>query len=289
MKVNSTIFSSLLATLFISVVLFSSCSIIEPAGPSPTYLQIDSFRVTSDFAVSGSNSNKITDAWVIVDGVYLGTFPIPCKIPIADGGQHSITIRAGIIENGISSLRTSYVKYDSFDTTMNMNVGETYNVLPKIFYNSFNTYPNKEDFEDASLDLVSTTTGNTPLTIITAPDPNVFEGNSGMVTLADSNTIFEVASVIPFTLPLNSLTYIELNYKSDVDFTIGTFITTFTIVKQDLLNIRASGDWKKIYINVNDLGGVTNEGTSYKFYIHAEKPSALVSANLYFDNFKVVY
>lgn len=62
---------------------------------------------------------------------------------------------------------------------MTMNVGETYNVLPKIFYNSFNTYPNKEDFEDASLDLVSTTTGNTPLTIITAPDPNVFEGNSG--------------------------------------------------------------------------------------------------------------
>ena len=116
-----------------------------------------------------------------------------------------------------------------------------------------------------------------------------FEGNSGMVTLADTNTVFEVASVTPFTLPLNSTTYIELNYKSDVDFTIGTFVTTFSVIRQDLLNLRATNVWKKVYINVNDLGGVLDNGTSYKFYIHAEKPSTLVSANLYFDNFKVVY
>lgn len=289
MRISRYFYKTLFIALFASVIFISSCSIIEPAGPSPTYLEIDSIRVTSDFAVSGSNSSQITDAWVIVDGVYLGTFPIPCKIPIADGGQHSITIRAGIVENGISSLRTSYVKYTSFDTIMTMNVGQSYKVLPKVAYNSFNTYPNMEDFEDASLELVGTTNGNTLLSIITAPDPNVFEGNTGKATLIDTSTVLEIASVIPFTLPLNSLTYIELNYKSEIDFTIGAFITTTSILKQDLLNIRASSEWKKIYINVNDLGGVINDGTSYKFYIHAEKPSGLVSANLYFDNFKVVY
>ncbi|MFZ7116250.1 MAG: hypothetical protein ACO1G9_12795 [Bacteroidota bacterium] len=267
----------------------SSCSVIEPAAPSPTYLQIDSFRLTSDFAVSGSNSSKITDIWVIVDGVYLGTFPLPCKIPVAEGGTHSFTIRAGIVENGISSIRSAYTKYTSFDTTMNMEVGKTYSVLPKIGYNSFNNYPNKEDFEDASLDLVSTSSGNTPLTIITAPDPDIFEGNSGKATLADTNTVLEIASVNPFTLPINTTTYIELNYKSDVDFTIGTFITTTSVFRQELLNIRASGEWKKIYINVNDLGGIASNATSYKFFIRAEKPSTMTTANLFFDNFKVIY
>ena len=289
MKINKYIFSFLFISLIVAVIILSSCSVIEPAGPSPTYIEIDSFRVSSDFAVSGSNSNKITDAWVIVDGEFLGTFPVPCKIPIADGGQHRISIRAGIIEDGISSLRTSYIKYTSFDTIMNMVVGDSYNVLPKITYSASNSYPNKEDFEDASLDLVNTSVGNAPLTIIATPDPNVFEGNSGMVTLADSNTVLEIASVAPFILPLNTLTYIELNYKSDVDFTVGAYITAFSVFKKDLLNIRATSVWKKIYINVNDLGGVVSDGTAYKFYIHAEKPSALVSANLYFDNFKVIY
>lgn len=289
MKFNRYFFPSLLISLFVSVMMITSCSIIEPAGPTPTYIQLDSFRVTTDFAISGSNSNKISDAWVIVDGAYLGTFPVPCKIPIADGGQHNITIRAGIMEDGISSLRSAYVKYTSFDTTMNMNAGETYKVLPKITYNSTNNYPNKEDFEDASLDLVSTTSGNAPITIITFPDPNVFEGNSGMVTLADTNTVLEIASVTPFPLPLNTLTYIELNYKSDIDFTVGAYITNLSVFKQDLLNVRATSVWKKIYINVNDLGGVVSGATLYKFYIHAEKPSTMASANLYFDNFKVIY
>jgi len=240
-------------------------------------------------SVSGSSSHKITDAWVIVDGEYLGTFPVPGKFPIADGGTHSITIRAGIMEDGISSLRTAYVKFTSFDTTMNMSVGETYSIIPRVEYNSFNSYPNMEDFEDATLDLVSTSAGNTPVNIITAPDPNVFEGNSGKVVLIDTNTVLEIASSAPFTLPLNTLTYVELNYKSEIDFVVGVYVTAGSVYKQDLLSIRATSVWKKIYININDLGGVASNATAYKVYIHAEKPSSMTSAVMYLDNFKVLY
>lgn len=289
MKFNRYFFSLKQLSLLLAVGFLSSCSVIEPPAPLPTYIQIDSFQVNSDYAISGSNANKINDAWVIVDNEYLGTFPVPGKFPIANGGSHSIIIHAGIIEDGISSLRAAYVKYTSFDTTMNMAVGETYNIKPTIGYLSTNSYPNKEDFEDANLDLVMTSASNTPLTIITPPDPDVFEGNSGKVTLADTNTVFEVASSAPFTLPLNTLTYVELNYKSEIDFTVGAYITAGSVYKQDLLNIRASSTWKKIYININDLGGVVSNGTAYKIYIHAFKPSTVQSANLFFDNFKVVY
>lgn len=289
MKLNRSFFFSPFLSLLISVILISSCSIIEPAAPSPTYIQIDTILLNSVQSVSGSSSHKITDAWVIVDGEYLGTFPVPGKFPIADGGTHSITIRAGIMEDGISSLRTAYVKFTSFDTTMNMSVGETYSIIPRVEYNSFNSYPNMEDFEDATLDLVSTSAGNTPVNIITAPDPNVFEGNSGKVVLIDTNTVLEIASSAPFTLPLNTLTYVELNYKSEIDFVVGVYVTAGSVYKQDLLSIRATSVWKKIYININDLGGVASNATAYKVYIHAEKPSSMTSAVMYLDNFKVLY
>lgn len=289
MRIKFTFSTFTLHSLLFLLISLSSCSIIEPAAPSPTYLEIDSIRLTTDYPISGSSSNKITDAWVIVDGEYLGTFPVPGKFPIADAGNHHIIIKAGIIEDGISSLRSAYVKYTSFDTTLNMNLGETYKVLPRVTYVATNSYPNMEDFEDASLNLVNTTTGNTSLTIITAPDPDVFEGNTGKVSLIDTNNVFEVASSVPFTLPLSTLTYVELNYKSDVDFTVGAYITAGSVYKQELLSIRATTEWKKIYININDLGGVATNGTAYKIYIHAEKPSTVTSASLFFDNFKVIY
>lgn len=289
MKLHRYSLISFLFSLLSIVIILPSCSIIEPAAPSPTYIQIDTILLNSVQSVSGSSSHKITDAWVIVDGEYLGTFPVPGKFPIADGGTHSITIRAGIMEDGISSLRTAYVKFTSFDTTMNMSVGETYSITPRVEYNSSNSYPNMEDFEDATLDLVSTSAGNTPVNIITAPDPNVFEGNSGKVVLIDTNTVLEIASSAPFTLPLNTLTYVELNYKSEIDFVVGVYVTAGSVYKQDLLSIRATSVWKKIYININDLGGVASNATAYKVYIHAEKPSSMTSAVMYLDNFKVLY
>ena len=289
MKLHRYLFFPFLLSLLSIVIILPSCSIIEPAAPSPSYIQIDTILLNSVQSVSGSSSHKITDAWVIVDGEYLGTFPVPGKFPIADGGTHSITIRAGIMEDGISSLRTAYVKFTSFDTTMNMSVGEMYSIIPRVEYNSFNSYPNMEDFEDATLDLVSTSAGNTPVNIITAPDPNVFEGNSGKVVLIDTNTVLEIASSAPFTLPLNTLTYVELNYKSEIDFVVGVYVTAGSVYKQDLLSIRATSVWKKIYININDLGGVASNATAYKVYIHAEKPSSMTSAVMYLDNFKVLY
>ena len=104
MKLHRYLFFPFLLSLLSIVIILPSCSIIEPAAPSPTYIQIDTILLNSVQSVSGSSSHKITDAWVIVDGEYLGTFPVPGKFPIADGGTHSITIRAGIMEDGISSM-----------------------------------------------------------------------------------------------------------------------------------------------------------------------------------------
>ena len=140
------------------------------------------------------------------------------------------------------------------------------------------------------LSLVTTTSGNTPLLITQQTDTNSFEINSGIATLDSIHNVFEVASSSTFALPLNTPSYVELNYKGDQDFSMGVFITTTGgIVKYNLLTLRETTVWKKVYVNISDLGGVSTGGIDYKIFLHAVKSPFLAVANLYFDNLKVVY
>ena len=280
--------------IFISILIMSmtinSCSVFDPASPVASYLRIDSMSLATDFATEGSNSKKITDAWVFVDKKYIGTFPLPACIPVIGEGSHSISVKAGILENGILDSRAAYPKYVPFDTTNNLVQKDTFQVFPTVTYSDGLQFAQIEDFDDASLTLVSTDSTKAPLEITQLSDPNSFEGNSGKTTLDSNNTVFEVASSAAFPLPLNIPAYLELNYKCDVDFTIGVFITTLNgIEKTSVINIRSSSEWKKIYVTLSELGAVVSGGIDDKIFIHAELGSTLTTANLYFDNLKVVY
>ncbi len=280
---------SYLCCMFIAV-SFTSCSLFDPASPVGSYIHIDSISVTTDYVSQGSNSKKITDAWVIYDNKYLGTFPLPADIPLIGEGNHNIIIKGGIMENGISGSRAAYPKYSSYTSDVNLTAGKSLVILPTISYGSAVQFPQLEDFDVASLSLIPTSTASVPLLITPLNDPNAFEGNSGWVVLDDNHTLFEVASSSAFSLPISIPTFVELNYKCESDFTIGVFInTSIGVVKSDLLNVRASATWKKIYAGISSLGGVATDGISYKVYIHAEKPTSQITSNLYFDNLKVVY
>lgn len=267
-----------------------SCSIFEPASPVASYIHIDSITLSTDYPTQGSNSGRIVDAWVIYDNEYIGTFPLPADIPLIGEGTHHIQISGGIIDNGIAATRSAYTKLKSFDTTMTLTAGNNISISPVVRYGTAVQFPQLEDFDDASLSLEKTNAGTVPLVITPQSDPNAFEGNSGMVTLTDTATVMELASVSPFFLPLTVPAYLELNYKCDIDFEIGVFVTTVNgILKTRLLSVRSSGEWKKIYVSLSDLGGTTSNGIDYKIYLHAEKPTSLATAELFFDNLKVVY
>jgi hypothetical protein len=277
-------------TLILLVTGFYSCSLFEPASPTASYLRIDSLYLQTDYPLQGSDNSRITDVWVFYDKAYLGTFPLPATIPLAGEGNHEVSVRGGIIQNGISGSRAAYPKLVSFDTTMNLVAKDTVFLSPPLAYFSGVEFPQLEDFDDASLSLVSTNVDFAPLVITSNGDPGALEGNSGKVTLDANKPTFEVASSAAFGLPINTPVYLELNYKGDVDFSIGVFQTTGGgIIKSDLLSLRATSAWKKVYVTISELGGISTNALDYKIYLHAEKGSVLTSADLYFDNLKVLY
>jgi hypothetical protein len=277
-------------TLFSVSIIQNSCSIIESDSSIASYIHIDSVSLRTDYPTQGSNSKKVTDVWIVYDNEYLGTFPLPADIPLIGEGLHNIKVKAGILENGISGTRSAYVKYSTFDTTLELSSTNKPTFSPVVSYGEAIEFPQIEDFDDASLSLVPTTNGNVTLNITASLDTNSFEGNSGLAILDANHTIFEVATSTPFTLPLNVPSYVELDYKGDLDFEVGVFITTQSgILKTSMLAVRASASWKKIYINMSNLNGVAPDGINYKIYLRAVKSSAVSVANLYFDNLKVVY
>lgn len=274
----------------VSVIFLSACEKFNADEPIPGYLQVDSIQFETNYVIQGSSKYRFTDAWVYVDNDYLGSFEMPFTIPVLEEGSHKISIRAGIIENGVSGTRSAYSKLVTYDTTIVLQPNVTTPISPRVTYFNSVIFVGMEDFDDGGISLVSTDPDNARLQLTAQGDTNVFEGASGKVTLDNNKPYFEVASDLGFILPTTASPYIELNYKGDNEFTIGVIINTSNGVLQNpLLNVRATDVWKKIFVNIRDLNGGISNASSYKVFIRSILPADDSYAELYFDNLKVAY
>ena len=273
---------------FLAIFFFiASCNIINPAEPIPAYIHIDSISLTTNQATQGTNSAKIVDAWVYVDGDIIGAFELPVTIPVLKAGIHKITILPGILIDGISASRTNYPFYNSFDTTISFESAHVQTILPKTIYPTSVQFE-IEDFDQPGRNMVRTSGSDTDFVLVM--NEHSFEGKSGAVYLDNAHPFFEAAWKDSFLLPVASPAYVELNYKSENPFTVGliTYLNN-TVYYDDIVNFRASQTWKKVYIF---LGPVLSNGlnaTGFKVYLKATKNFDLGTATLYFDNIKVVY
>jgi hypothetical protein len=268
-----------------------SCNIINPAEPIPAYVHIDSFILSTDSVTQGSNSANIVDAWIYVDGNIIGTYELPATFPVLHSGSHKLTIRPGILIDGIASTRTIYPFYSGYDTVVNFESEKIVHASPKVTYLSTANVIHREDFDNPSgTNIIRAAASDTSIIIIPPEDPNSFEGSSGAAYLDNDHPYFECAWKDSFLIPVSRPAYIELNYKTDNEFTVGIISYTSTgVYIDDLVIFRTTQTWKKQYISLEPVIGNTITATGFKVYIKSIKNSALSNASLYFDNIKVVY
>ena len=53
-------------------------------------------------------NQKFPDMWVYADGTTLGTWEIPCKVPVIFNDSTSFNIYPGVKMNGVSTMRPRY-------------------------------------------------------------------------------------------------------------------------------------------------------------------------------------
>jgi len=130
---NKTIFSGTLTTLTL-ILLCMACEKEGQEAEIPAYLYLQPFELRSQEAGQGSASEKITEAWLSVDGAFLGAYSLPALVPVLGEGTREISLQAGIRDNGIGRTPEVYPFYETFRTTRDLQTNSIDTIRPVIGY-----------------------------------------------------------------------------------------------------------------------------------------------------------
>jgi hypothetical protein len=278
-----------LRKMFVSlscIPLLNACNVINPAEDIPSYIQVDSVSVYTDETTQGSSSSKLADFWLTVDGEFLCGYPLGSKVPVLFNGNHTVSLRGGILLNGIENTRVPYAVFETFDTVVNLIPGAVNHIVPRVTYFPSTEFPLLESFDNNTL-LFTSPPNSATMTV----EPNSFEGNGGKVVLDDLSPYFECTTIDSFALPGGlAPTYVEINYKTDTEFLVGVKCnTSLGPLDFPLLNVRSSAVWNKIYVNLTTIASETQHATDWRIYFKASRQPGFTTNTLRFDNIKLVF
>ncbi len=275
--------------VFLAALIFSGCNLINPDEEIPSYIHIDTVKLFGKYDSVKSLSHNISDAWVFLDGnSYLGTFELPVTIPVLASGVHEITIQAGIIENGISNTRVAYPFYSNYSIDIDLKSGQVDTLTPSFSYLGAGiTFLINEDFESPSM-LFQETARNTAS--LKRSGEGMFEGNYSFRATLSPGDLFEIESTGLFSIPRNKSVFMELNYKTDIQLSIGYFaINVSDNTQHGFINLNPTDQWKKIYINFGTELTFEPINNNFKFFLGAiNSTSQNDSFTVYLDNIKMI-
>ncbi len=278
--------------------LGQSCYKFTGSQTVPAYLSIDRIDIETYYAEEGTNSSEITDVWIYVDDGLVGVFELPAMFPVLVEGKHKLEIRPGIKLNGISSTRVPYPFYSpivfedlEFIPEQTKNLG----ALVTTYYANLN-FQWMEDFEqpDLSFDKLSSSD-----TIIerTSPENNPIaflslnSRYSGIINLTTDRPRYSGMSYSSFPLPSaqGAVVILEMDFKTNVAVQVGLLMRIYSeFVEIPLVFLNENTEWTKIYINLGPNISLNPNATDYKVIFGSKLYDDMESAEVLFDNIKIV-
>jgi hypothetical protein len=275
--------------LVILGVFFITCSKEKYEAKEPTYISIDEIVLTTNYAVQGSASSNITDAWVFINDDLVGVYELPATFPVLKEGNAEVKIYAGIKDNGIAASRARYLLYDPHVEQLNLVPGETIMMAPSVTYSSGVNFAWLEDFENASLSFLYHQLSDT---IVFKQSSGVKEGSfSGKVFLDANMDFFEATSIAFTTIPKDgSKVYLELDFKTNEPVLLGVYHDNN---QYGYVNLSVTEEWTKIYINLTSVVTAVANSSEIKIFMGVENSLAnpFITANpeIHLDNIKLVH
>ena len=278
---------------FIFVILIlvaASCEKFSGDQTIPAYLAIDSVYVTTDYQTQGTASHKITDAWVYIDDELIGAFELPARFPVLKKGKHQVKVFPGIKKNGISATRVSYDFYTTIQKDLTLTPDSTTRMgVLSTGYQSTTLFAWKEDFDDYSITL-DTTSRSTASIGFTKTSDSTFEGpHSAKVVLDSAHDFFEAQSRNEFLIPAAPV-YLEMNFNLSNSVNVGVLLygTTSLYMSPVITLHPTNGVWKKIYIDLTTTLNAYTGMVAYRVYLGNFKDAGLTKGIMLFDNIKLI-
>ena len=285
---------------FIILIVFNfSCQIIDRPEKVPSFIQIDDFQFSISNNNQGTSSEKITDAWIYLNGNLEGAYELPATIPLHYEGIQELSIYPGIKRNGISADRKKYPFYTQFDTTINLIPDSILLLQPTTKYEE-QLYFWIEDFEDPQHKFESHTTSQVDINIIESPLNELFEGDAGIISMDSADYYCEVRTneldFNSFPKNLNIPAYIEMNYANNYPFTIGILHKDASVPsyqKFPLITLVPTYEnevsWNKTYLYIPDATNFFTSATEFDLFISATNENSENDIKILLDNFKVIF
>jgi hypothetical protein len=237
---------------------------------------------------------SISEVWLTVDGIFLGAYDIPARIPVLTAGLATVDLRWGIRQDGRTQFPDIYPFYEPILRTIDLVPGSTINlgILPVSYSAETNIIIN-EDFEPNNqrsfTDILAGESG------LVASTENVYQGEaSGKITLTPGNQTVEIASRDVYsglTDFMRGNVWIEVTFRSDVPVIWGVvgILPGVGLSRFYDPGFNPSDTWRKIYFNVT--GAVGNSLLEeYNFSLFTSINGAeITSGNVFLDNIKVLY
>lgn len=286
-----TTYKLLLSIAVLATSLFSSCELYNPAEPIPAYIHIKKFTLTTKTDGSeGSNSHKITDAWVYVDDQIIGCFELPVTFPVISEGTHRVKIIPGIKVNGIAANRGQYPFYTSHEQDVDFQEGKTITLSPAVTYKSTADFEYLENFETAGTTISITSQCDTTIEIHSGS--NVFEGTKCLAGYVDPTRFrFECATTNAFDLPTGGApVFLEFNYKCNYEMVVSVIAQGTTSINQfPALFLNPSTNWNKAYVYLTPTVSGAYTANDYKIVWGIRNLAGVDSAAVFLDNIKLIH
>lgn len=274
--------------------IFSACNLINPKESIPTYIHIEPFTFSNpDSSFTGSSTNSIPSAVVRFDDQTIGTFDLPCTVPIIMNKSGTVSIVPTVVNQGIKSYVLEYPFYQSDAVSLEYSPGNVKNYSPKTKYSNdltANSFKLKINFEEGNF--FKNLSGDS--TIMLEKDKNkVISGdNSGALYLKSPQKSSESISTTFFEYPPLPC-YLEFDYTSTMPFQIGLQAETADgkIYGEYLTGFYPKSNRTKIYIDLSTFLQKTKGYTKYFIKLRSsleEFDGQYSEGNVIIDNIKVI-
>lgn len=286
--------------LFGLIFIMSSCI---KNNPDPVWIEINEWQLEANPSATspaGELTENISDAWVYVDNEFVGTFEVPCKIPVLYSGTKVIRVYPAILNNGISATKKIYPFLEYVEVTADLVENETVTINPVTRYKASTQFW-IEDFEAAGNkieDDPNTSLAN--LEIVNAGSSSIaqpFNGNRfGRISLTSSLYSWVAYSVSGDALyiPKGQEVYLEIDYHNTNRVTTG-LLAVSSSGTVDNPNIQmnpqddATVEWKKIYIDMREIVSASATDAYYQLSFQALLDDGETAGEINIDNIKVLF
>jgi hypothetical protein len=278
--------------------LQGACATFDKEEPLPSYIRITGIDLKTPTDNSqGSSSSNVTDAWVYINDNLQGVYPMPTRFPVLQSGNVKLSVRSGIVRNGIDATRIDYPFYNAWDTTIVLKEKEILSLKPRILgYRSGTVFHLNEDFEGLGLNFEKTSSSTND--IFKSSNPSlVFEGNNcGKFEILSGTIDVTVATTKLYNLPKQGASvFLEMNYKINQPMEVGVFAQNGAQIKQSsVLGLRATVNeqgeqvWKKVYIDLTEAISNETYASGYKIYFYAKQVDGVSNPLFLVDNVKLI-